>query len=53
MNGTFFDFSLRQRVNQWLGIALISLMCFWVVLYYLVNRSEAIASNLVSSDQTF
>ncbi len=39
----------KQNVNQWLCIALISLMCFWVVLYYLSNKAlligNAIATN--------
>lgn len=40
------DLSLRQTVNQWLSIALISLMCFWVVLFYLVNKTKDIGSAL-------
>ena len=44
----FFSFDLQQPVNQWLGIALISLMCFFVVLYYLVHRTEAFGVNLAS-----
>ncbi len=44
----FFSFDLHQQVNQWLCIALIALMCFLVVLYYLVNRAEAFGNNYVS-----
>ncbi len=33
--------SSKQAVNQWLGIAFIALICFWVVLYYFVNKTEA------------
>lgn len=38
------DLSLKQTVNQWLSIALISLICFWVVLFYFVNKTRDIAS---------
>lgn len=36
----------KQNVNQWLGIALISLMCFWVVLYYLADKANAVGNQL-------
>lgn len=38
---SFFSFDLHQQVNQWMCIALISLMCFWVVLNYFVQKTEA------------
>lgn len=38
---SFFSLDLRQQVNQWMCIALISLMCFWVVLNYFVQKTEA------------
>ena len=44
----FFSLDLKQTVNQWLCIALISLMCFWVVLYYFVHKTTAIGNNLVA-----
>lgn len=44
----FFSFDLHQQVNQWLCIALISLMAFLVVLYYLVNQAEAFGNDYVS-----
>ena len=49
----FFSFDLRQPVNQWMCIALISLMCFWVVLFYFVNRTEAFGNSIAaaSADQ--
>ena len=40
---------LQQRVNQWLCLALISLMCFWTVLYYVTDKAQAIGSNLVAN----
>lgn len=40
------DLSLKQTVNQWLSIALISLICFWVVLFYLVNKARDVGSAL-------
>jgi len=41
----FFSLDLRQPVNQWICIALLALMCFWVVLYYLVHRAEAFGND--------
>lgn len=43
----------KQRVNQWLCIALISLMCFWTVLYYLTHKAQAIGEELVSTQLTY
>ena len=40
---------LKQKVNSYLCIALISLMAFWTVLYYFVNRTEAFGNNYVSN----
>jgi spore maturation protein SpmA len=37
----------KQQVNQWLCISLISLMCFWVVLFYLTNKARMIGESLV------
>jgi hypothetical protein len=39
----------KQQVNQWLCISLISLMCFWVVLFYLTNKARTIGERLVIS----
>lgn len=44
---------LQQRVNQWLCIALIGLMCFWTVLYYVTNKAQAIAGNLAENSLDF
>ncbi len=41
--------NFKQRVNQWLSIALICLMCFWTVLYYLTNKAQAIGEDFVTS----
>jgi len=46
-NKDFFNFSGTQVVNQWLGISLISLMCFWTVLYYVVHQAQDVGANLV------
>jgi hypothetical protein len=35
--------SLRQPINQWLGVTLLSLICFWVVLFYLTHKTQAVA----------
>ncbi|MEK7646474.1 MAG: hypothetical protein AAB381_02155 [Patescibacteria group bacterium] len=43
----FFNFSGKQIINQWLGISLISLMCFWTVLYYVVNKAQDVGQSLV------
>ena len=37
----------RQKVNSSLCIALISLMCFWTVLYYLGHRAEQIGNSYI------
>ena len=40
---------LKQNVNQWLCIALVSLMCFWTVLFYFTNKAQALGEDLVTS----
>jgi hypothetical protein len=40
---------LKQKVNSFLCIALISLLTFWVLLYYLSVRSELIVNNWTGS----
>jgi hypothetical protein len=52
MNGSFTLSSvtdLKNPVNQWLCIAFVALLCFWVVLYYFVNKTEAFANTLADS----
>ena len=41
----------KQRVNQWLCIALIGLMCFWTTLYYITNKAEAIGESFANSSR--
>ncbi len=43
---------LKQKVNQWLSIALIGLMCFWTVLFYVTHRALAIGDQYTSA-QTY
>jgi hypothetical protein len=38
----------KQRINQWLCIALLALMCFWTVLYYITAQAQAIGENFAS-----
>lgn len=35
---------IRQNINPWLCMILISLMAFWTVLYYFTNKARAIAA---------
>ena len=43
---------LKNPINQWLGIALIGTMCFWVVLYYLVNQTQTFGVALSQNPNT-
>jgi hypothetical protein len=36
---------LKQGVNQWLCIALLALMCFWTMLYYMTNKAQALGES--------
>ena len=40
----------KQKVNQYLCIALISLMAFWVVLYYFTVKAELVGENIIASN---
>jgi hypothetical protein len=43
----FFSFSeLKQPVNQWLCIAFIGVWCFWIVLYYVTQKTEAVGDTI-------
>ncbi len=43
---SFFSMAnAKQPVNSWLCIAFISLLCFWVVLYYFTAKAEEIGEN--------
>lgn len=39
--------NMRQKINPWLGIALVGLMCFWVVLYFFVHKTDAFGFNFL------
>ncbi len=39
---------LKQQINQWLCIALMALMCFWTMLYYVSHKAEAIGNQIIS-----
>ncbi len=39
----------KMVVNQWLCIALLCAICFWVVLFYLVESAQAVAEQYISS----
>ncbi len=41
----------KQNVNQWLCIALLGLMCFWVVLYYLSNKAYLIGTAIATNSE--
>lgn len=38
---------LQQNINQWLCMALIGLMCFWVVLYYLGHKAQDLGESMI------
>lgn len=40
---------LKNPVNQWICIAFMGVLCFWVVLYYFVNRTQAVGNTLLQS----
>ncbi len=46
---SFIKNFFKQSVNQWLCIALLGLICFWVVLFYIIHKAEAIADNFSDS----
>jgi hypothetical protein len=45
-------FDLHQQVNQYLCIALIALLGFFVVLYYFVHKAEAFGNFYVQATMT-
>lgn len=45
-------FDWKQPVNQWLCIALIGVMCFWVALFYFVNQTGEVAASYQYPDFT-
>lgn len=46
----FFSLAaLRQPVNQWICIAFVGVWCFWTMLYYFVDKTQAIGENYYES----
>ncbi len=43
---------LKQQVNQYLCLALLALMCFWTVLYYLTDKAQALGDSIVADSYT-
>jgi hypothetical protein len=41
-NNFFSLAELKQPVNQWICIAFIGVLCFWVVLYYTTEQAKSI-----------
>lgn len=39
MSKGFFNFDLRQTVNQWICVTFLGVWCFAIVLYYVVNQA--------------
>lgn len=50
LNHPFLNFDWDQPVNQWLGIAIISVMCFWTVMYYVVHTADSVGAGFVTLD---
>ena len=47
---SFFSLGeLKQPVNQWLCIAFMGVLCFWVVLYYMTERAAIIAESYTAN----
>lgn len=43
---SFFSLAaIKEPVNQWICIAFMGVLCFWVVIYYLNNRIQTIGEN--------
>jgi len=50
MNDKFFSMAgAKQPVNLWLCIALFAAIIFWVVVYYFVQRAEAVNAMYTSN----
>ena len=41
---------MKQPVNQWLCIAFIGVFCFWTMLYYFVQKADAVGKNFAITD---
>lgn len=43
---SFFSFAeLKQPVNQWICYAFLGVFCFWLVLFYLTQKTLIIVEN--------
>ena len=50
MDHRFFSLAeLKQPVNQWICIAFLAVWCFWIVLYYTVQKTEAIGNSFTDN----
>lgn len=44
MKRRFFSLAeFKQPVNQWLCIAFLGLLCFWIVLFYSANKALSLS----------
>ena len=41
---------MRQPVNQWLCVAFMGVLCFWTLLYYFVQKAQAVGKNFNTAD---
>lgn len=47
---SFFSLAaLKQPVNQWICIAFVGVWFFWTMLYYIVDKTQAIGENYYES----
>jgi hypothetical protein len=53
---SFFSLAeIKQPVNQWLCIAFLGVWCFWIMLYYVTQKAEAIGDsyfNVIAATKT-
>jgi hypothetical protein len=53
MHEKFFSLAeLKQPVNQWICIAFLCLWCFWIVLYFTVQRTQDIGDSFMNNFNT-
>ncbi len=43
----------KQVINQWIAMTFIAVICFWVVLYYFVNRTEAFGNDYLELKSSY
>lgn len=50
MHQGFFSMAQsKQRVNQWLCIAFIAILCVWIILYYFTQKAQIIEDTYATS----